>query len=188
MPFRLRHLQGCADYADLSCCAAGGMVHRGTSPCESCEISLVWHVMTLKGESQLGHFGFCTGVMAGGNQLFYFPWHQPYHFSTFGPTSARAFIEDFLGMLSGSARPGRKPEDLLEIGNDRPDSRFPADAILVASRPAVRSRFALATLAGSVYRGVSVYHRGRLKDPGLRVASLYPASGPLIRRPREKWN
>jgi hypothetical protein len=95
------------------------------SPCESCEISLVWHVMTLKGESQLGHFGFCTGVMAGGNQLFYFPWHRPYHFSTFGPTSARAFIEDFLGMLSGSARPGRKPEDLLETGNDRPDSRFP---------------------------------------------------------------
>lgn len=67
--------------------------------------------------TQLGQFGFCAGKRAGGNQFLYFP-RGDGKVANFWPTSARAFVEDFLSALSKSAQP--YPEQHLAL-NDEPD-------------------------------------------------------------------
>jgi hypothetical protein len=67
--------------------------------------------------ARLGQFGFCAGKQAGGDQFLYFP-RGSGEVKNFWPTSARAFVGDFLSVLSKSAHP--HPERYLEL-NDTPD-------------------------------------------------------------------
>src|SRR4029077_56689 len=77
----------------------------GPGPADSLQDSPAMPVAGHVTNTQLGQFGFCAGVGAGGTQFLYFPRHAG-DFKTFWPTSARAFIEDFLSKLSKSAQLG----------------------------------------------------------------------------------
>ena len=95
----------------------------GPGPADSLQDSPGVPVTTARVEhTQLGHFGFCAGVNAGGRQFLYFPRHGG-DFKTFWPTSPRAFIEDFLCKLSRSAQPEPNPEQRLALNSDPTNSK-----------------------------------------------------------------